>query len=124
MSRILSSVKTDDVVRVSAKNSGKRNIYIYIPAKNRVCAGTVGLTKAKGLVCLYLLRLCAGVFFFVPAQTRFLAGIYIFLLPEFLAETLTTSSVLTEREILDIQRVRPDCRYRTVQVRPSEVTMV
>ena len=59
----------------------------------------------------------------VPAQTRFLAGIYIFLLPEFLAETLTTSSVLTEREILDIQRVRPDCRYRTVQVRPSEVTM-
>ena len=38
MSRILRSVKTDDVVRVSAKNSGKRNI--YIPAKNRVCAGS------------------------------------------------------------------------------------
>ena len=35
---ILRSVKTDGVVRVSAKNSGKRNI--YIPAKNRVCAGT------------------------------------------------------------------------------------
>jgi hypothetical protein len=46
MSRISCSVKTDDVVRVSAKNSGKRNI--YIPAKNRVCAGSGGQNSGIG----------------------------------------------------------------------------
>ena len=59
----------------------------------------------------------------VPAQTRFLAGIYIFRFARVFSGNAHRIIRFDLASNLEAWRVRPDYRNRTVQVRPSEVTM-